>query len=76
MSHGILSEYDLTDVSDLNIYQRRKGPDKPRKRSRIWLPTYLTDFFENQPKKICSHLSEKASKSGRFLMLEKLQNQQ
>ena len=30
-------------------------------------------FFENQPNKICSHLSEKASK-GRFLNPEKLQN--
>jgi len=30
-------------------------------------------FFENQPDKICSHLSEKASK-GRFLKPEKLQN--
>ena len=30
-------------------------------------------FFENQPNEICSHLSEKASKS-RFLKPEKLQN--
>ena len=30
-------------------------------------------FFENQPNKICSHLSEKASK-GRFLKPEKIQN--
>ena len=30
-------------------------------------------LFENQPNKICSHLSEKASK-GRFLKPEKLQN--
>ena len=30
-------------------------------------------FFEKQPNKICSHLSEKASK-GRFLNSEKLQN--
>ena len=30
-------------------------------------------FFEKQPNKICSHLSEKASK-GRFLNFEKLQN--
>ena len=31
---------------------------------------YPTDFFENQPNEICSHLSEKALK-GRFLKLEK-----
>ena len=30
-------------------------------------------FFENQPNKICSYLSEKMSK-GRFLKPEKLQN--
>ena len=30
-------------------------------------------FFEYQPNKFCSHLSEKASK-GRFLKPEKLQN--
>ena len=30
-------------------------------------------FFENQPNKICSHLSEKASK-GRFLKPQKIQN--
>ena len=30
-------------------------------------------FFENQPKEVCSRLSEKVSK-GRFLKLEKLQN--
>ena len=30
-------------------------------------------FFENQPNKICSHLSEKASK-GRFLKPKKFQN--
>ena len=30
-------------------------------------------YFEKQPNKICSHLSEKASK-GRFLNSEKLQN--
>ena len=30
-------------------------------------------FFDNQPNKICSHLTEKASK-GRFLKPEKLQN--
>ena len=33
----------------------------------------FSQFFENQPNKICSHLSEKASK-GRFLKPEKLQN--
>ena len=34
----------------------------------------LIDFFENQPNKICSHLSEKASE-GQFLKPEKtLQN--
>ena len=37
------------------------------------LNVYLTDFFENQPNEIFSHLSEKASK-GRFLKPEKLQN--
>ena len=32
-----------------------------------------SQFFENQPNKTCSHLSEKASK-GRFLKPEELQN--
>ena len=32
-----------------------------------------TDFFKNQPNKICSHLCEKASK-GRFLQPKKLQD--
>ena len=32
-----------------------------------------SQFFENQPNEICSHLSEKVSK-GRFLKPEKLQN--
>ena len=32
-----------------------------------------SQFFENQPNEICSHLSEKASKD-MFLKLEKLQN--
>ena len=34
----------------------------------------FSQFFENQPNEICSHLSEKTSK-GRFLKHEKLQNQ-
>ena len=33
----------------------------------------FSQFFENQPDKSCSYLSEKASK-GRFLKPEKLQN--
>ena len=33
----------------------------------------FSQFFENQPNKICSYLSEKMSK-GRFLKPEKLQN--
>ena len=32
-----------------------------------------SQFFENQPNEICSHLSEKVSK-GRFLKPQKLQN--
>ena len=32
-----------------------------------------SNFFENQPNKICSHLSEKA-RIGRFLKPKKLQN--
>ena len=36
---------------------------------------YLSSrYFENQPKEICSHLSEKASEVTRHFGLDKLQN--
>ena len=67
-NHQIIIDYVVVDDDDDN-YVVVDDND-------LWFYffTYISSrFFDNQPNKICSHLSQKASK-GRFLKREKLQN--
>ena len=71
-SHGLNS---LTDLATHPIFST-KAPIKLSRCQELYMYicTYISSqFFENQPNEICSHLSEKASED-MFLKPEKLQN--